>query len=159
VYGKEPMPRLFTSERQAKEAGYIDDFSHSAPNRIEPIAKIGFLVVAPKDDASGDFVIKVGDLQTQTARSTYRRKGFLYVYQQIYNHANKQCLARQISTVGLSPNQVFTAGLPWSHVWTLTAVVMKKGQNSWYVPSIAKGPALTPEQVNRITENFSIQGS
>lgn len=158
-FKKPPIPRIFTSEKQAMEAGYINDFSHTAPNRIGPIAKIGFLVVAPKDDASEDFVIKVGDIQTQPARSIFRKKAFKDVFGIIYNHVYKRCLSRQISIVGLSPNQIFSAGTAWSHVWTLKSVVEKNDQNSWYAPSIEKGAALTPEQVNWITENFSIQGS
>ena len=154
-FGKEPQPRYFTSEGGANAKGYIDDFSNTAPNRIEPIVKIGFLVVAPKDDTSGDYVVKVGDLQTQPARSTFRRQGFKNVYQTIYNFSHRQCLAKQIDIRKIKPSQVFAAGVPWAHVWKLSSIVMKNEKNSWFVPTISKGAALNPDQVSWITENYS----
>jgi hypothetical protein len=153
-YGKEPQPLFFPSESAAKKKGYINDFSSTAPNRIEPIAKIGFLVIAPKDDTSGDYVVKVGDLQTQPARSTFRRAGFRNVYQPIYNHAHRQCLAKQINIAGMSNSWVFSAGVPWSHIWTLSSTVDKNDKNSWFVPTISKGPALPVEAVKWISDNY-----
>jgi hypothetical protein len=154
-FGKEPQPRYFTSEGEAKAKGYIDDFSNTAPNRIEPIAKIGFLVVAPKDDTSGDYVVKVGDLQTQPARSTFRRDGYKNVFLTIFNFSHRQCLAKQINVRGMSTSQVFAAGVPWAHVWTLSSMVKKNDKNSWFVPTIYKGAALNPDQVSWITDNYS----
>ena len=154
-YGKEPQPRYFSSESEARSAGYVDDFSNSAPNRIEPVAKIGFLVIAPKDDTSGDYVVKIGNIQTQPARSTFRRDGYKNVFLTIYNHSHRQCLAKQINVRGMNPSQVFAAGVPWAHVWTLSSMVKKNEKNSWFVPTIARGDVLPNDAVVWITENYS----
>lgn len=153
VYGKD-QPQVWASERDANAAGYFIDRTHRAPNRIEEIAKIGFLAIAPAGDTSGEFFLKVGDLQVAPCYSTYRRGGYINVYLPVFNHANRICMAQGIVTRGLSAQKIFSAAKAWTNEWTLSA---KKGQNdtnTWWEPQITKGAPLSPAVVEWVTQNY-----
>lgn len=153
VYGKD-QPQVWNSEREANAAGYFIDRTHRVPNRIEEIAKIGFLAVAPAGDTSGEFFLKVGELQVAPCYSTYRRGGYINVYLPVFNHANRLCMAQGIVTRGLTAAQIFRAAKGWTNLWTLGA---KKGQNdtnTWWEPQIAKGAPLAGEVVEYISANY-----
>ena len=153
VYGKD-QAKVWNSEREANADGYFIDRTHRAPNRIEEIAKIGFLAVKPSGDTSDEFYLKAGELQVAPCYSTYRRGGYINVYLPIFNHANRICMAQGIVTRGLTAAQIFRAAKAWNNQWTLSA---KKGQNdtnTWWEPQIAKGAPLSGEAVEYINANY-----
>jgi len=146
--------KVFESAAAAAKAGYEVDFNNRAQNRVEEAARIGYLVLAPANDASGDFAIKCGDLRFARAKCSYQRGGFRAVFRKIFDHANKVALTKDIVTRGLNHSALFAAAQPWTHLWTLSAEACSGHDNEWYEPRIAKTSPLTPETVAWITANY-----
>lgn len=152
-YGKD-QSQVWSSERDANAAGYFIDRTHRAPNRIEEIAKIGFLAVAPEGDKSGEFFLKVGNLMVQPCYSTYRRGGYINVYLPIFNHANRICMAQGIVTRGLTAQKIFAAAKAWTNLWRLTAKKGSNAQNTWWEPQAAKFEPLPGDVIEWIGANY-----
>jgi hypothetical protein len=146
--------KIFGSAHDAAKAGYIVDFSGSATNRVEEGAKIGYLVLQPAGDQSGEFVYKAGSLLFAKARCSYTRNGFREVFRRVFDHANKLALVKGIETKGLNHSTLFNAAKPWTHLWTLTSVTASKGDNEWWEPRIAKGEPLPADVIERITADY-----
>lgn len=147
--------KVFGSAHDAAKAGYIVDFSNSAPNRVEEGGKIGYLVLQPADDNSGEFVYRAGKLLFAKARCSYTRNGYREVFRRVFDHANKRALAAGIATAGKNHAELFNEARPWTHLWTLTAVTASKGDNEWWEPRIAKGEPLATEVVERINADYA----
>ena len=146
--------RIFSSAQDAAKAGYVVDFDNRHPNRIEECGKIGYLVIAPAGDKSGEFVLKAGPLQLASARCSYQRGGYREVWRRVFEHAHKLALAEGVATKGLNHGQVFSAAQAWTHAWTLSASQVDGAQTSWWEPRIAKADALPAETVAWITANY-----
>jgi hypothetical protein len=146
--------KVWATAADAARDGYFVDFENKAPNRCEEAGRIGYLVVAPQGDESGEFFIRAGDLQVAQAKCSYQRGGFRMVWRKVFDHANKLAIARGVNTKGLSHSQVFLAAQAWSHRWTLRAESVDGAENSWYEPRIARGAALSSEAVSYITEHY-----
>jgi hypothetical protein len=146
--------KVFESAAAAAQAGYEVDFNNRASNRVEEAARIGYLVIAPEGDASGDFVIKAGDLRLSRAKCSYQRGGFRAVFRKIFDHANKVALTKDIVTRGLTHSELFARAQPWTHIWTLSAEACSGHDNEWFEPRIAKTTPLTAETIQWITENY-----
>ena len=145
---------MFESAAAAAQAGYEVDFNHRAKNRVEEAARIGYLVIAPEADTSGDFVIKAGDLRLSRAKCSYQRGGFRAVFRKIFDHANKVALTKDIVTRGLTHSELFARAQPWTHIWTLSAEACSGHENEWFEPRISKTAPLTPETIQWITDNY-----
>ena len=154
AYG-EDVPRVFPSEASANEAGYVLDRTALAPNRVEEMGRIGFLVVAPPGDTGDGFLFKAGDLRLQPAQGAYRRGGYRQVYLPIFNHAYRMCMAQCIPTGRLNASQVFAHARAWTHQWRITAVLKKNTRNSWWEPKATQAELLSPDSVKWISENYA----
>jgi hypothetical protein len=146
--------RRFASAHDAAKAGYVVDFDNVQPNRVEEGGVVGYLVIAPAGDKSGEFIIRAGDLHLAQAKCSYQRGGFKSVFRRIFEAAHKLALVEGIQTKGLNHSQVFAAAKGWRYRWTLTGELVDGGQNSWWEPRIAKGELLPDDVVNYITTNY-----
>lgn len=146
--------RIFASAQDAAKAGYAVDFDNVHPNRIEECGKIGYLVIKPAGDKSGEFVLKAGPLELASARCSYQRGGYREVWRRVFEHAHKLALAKGVATKGLNHGQVFSAAQAWTHAWTLSAAQVDGAQNSWWEPRIAKADPLPADTVTWITANY-----
>ena len=158
VYG-EAVPKVFSSAVEAYSAGYVVDKSRLAPNRVEEIAKVGYLVIAPEGNTSSDFMLEVGGLRLQPAQCTYRRSAFARVYYPLFNHAHGICLADGIEYRGLTATKVFANAKAWTHQWTLHSKLEKNAKNSWWEPRISKGAELSAEIQSWIEKNYGAFGA
>lgn len=143
-----------TASDAAKDKYYVD-FTNKAPNRIEEAGRIGYLVIAPQGDTSGEFYIKAGELNVAQGKSSYQRGGFRECWGAIYNFAFKLASAKGLPTKGISHTQLFTSAQPWTHRWTLRAKEEANDVNAWYEPRAARGAELSPETVAYITANYA----
>lgn len=146
--------RTFQSAQEAAKAGYAIDFDGVHSNRIEECGRVGYLVIKPDGDKSGEFVLKAGSVELAQAKCSYQRGGYREVWRRIFEHAHKLALAKGVSTKGLNHGQVFSAAKAWTHSWTISAAVVTGAQNSWYEPRIAKGEPLAPDVIDWITTNY-----
>lgn len=146
--------RVFGSAQDAARAGYAVDFDNVHANRIEEAGRVGYLVIKPAEDKSGEFILKAGSFELAQGKCSYQRGGYREVWRRIFEHAHKLALAGGIQTKGLNHGQVFAAAKAWTHSWTLSAAVVSGSQNSWYEPRIAKADALPAEVVDWISANY-----
>lgn len=147
--------KRFASASEAAKAGYIVGFKNdTAPNRVQEAAVIGYLVVAPEGDKSGEFVEKCGDLRLARAKCTYQRGGYRGTFQPIFNHAAKVATSLDIPTAGKTVSQLFTEAKPWTHLWTLTGEECAGRENQWWETRASKTAPLAPEVVQWITDNY-----
>ena len=146
--------RIFASAQDAAKAGYAVDFDNVHPNRIEECGKIGYLVIKPAGDKSGEFVLKAGPLELASARCSYQRGGYREVWRRVFEHAHKLALGKGVATKGLNHGQVFSAAQAWTHAWTISAAQVDGAQNSWWEPRIAKSDPLPADTVAWITANY-----
>lgn len=147
--------KIFATASEAAKVGYVLDFDNKARNRIEEVARVGFLVVAPEGAEPIDFALRApGDLRLALAKCTYQRGGYRKTFRPLFNYANSLALSEGVETKGLTHTQVFAAAKPWRNIWTLTPSEETKNENTWFEPQIARGAALTPEAIAWITENY-----
>ncbi|MFM1749773.1 MAG: hypothetical protein RLZZ188_3439 [Verrucomicrobiota bacterium] len=158
VYG-ESVPKVFSSAMEAYSAGYVVDKTRLAPNRVEEIAKVGYLVIAPPGNTSSDFMLEIDGLRLQPAQCTYRRSAFARVYYPLFNHAHGICLGRGIEYRGLNASQVFAKAKAWTHQWTLHSKLEKNAKNSWWEPRISKGDELSAAIQSWIEKNYGAFGA
>lgn len=158
VYG-ESVPKVFSSATEAYSAGYVVDKTRLAPNRVEEIAKVGYLVIAPEDNRSSDFMLEVGGLRLQPAQCTYRRSAFARIYYPLFNHAHGICLGRGLEYRGLNASRVFALAQAWTHQWTLQSKLEKNAKNSWWEPRISKGSILSAEVQSWVAKNYGAFGT
>lgn len=149
-----PDRKIFATAAEAKASGYYIDFDNVVPNRCEEAAKIGYLVIAPEGDDSGEFVIKAGELRLAQGKSSYQRGGFREVFRRVFDHAAKQALLKDVPTAGLNHTELFSASRAWTHRWKLYAALEKGRKNSWWEPRIAKGAPLSEATVQYITDHY-----
>jgi len=146
--------RTFQSAQEAAKAGYAVDFDNQYRNRVEEAGRIGYLVIKPDGDTSGEFVLKAGKLELTAAKCSYQRGGYREVWRRVFEHAHKLALGKGIETKGLNHRALFNKAAAWTHSWTLSATLVSGPQNSWYEPRIAKGDPLPAEVVEWITANY-----
>lgn len=147
--------KSFATASEAAKVGYYVDFKNKAPNRIEECGRVGYLVIAPEGDTSGEFFIKAGDLMVAPAKSTYQRGGYRETWSAIYNFAFKLASAKGLPTKGVTHADLFASAKPWTHRWKLWAKEEHNEVNAWYEPRISRGAALSDATVEYITANYS----
>ncbi|MFZ9725641.1 MAG: hypothetical protein ACO3EH_00410 [Ilumatobacteraceae bacterium] len=146
--------RKFATAQAAAKAGYAIDYHNSLPHRIEEAGLVGYLVVGPEGDTSGEFALKKGTFAFAQAKCSYQRGGFKAVWRRIFDHAHKRAMAQGLDIKGLDHGEIFNAAGGWSHVWTLTAELVEGNQNSWWEPRIAKSAELPAEVQQWIGQNY-----
>jgi len=146
--------KKFATAAEAAKAGYVVAFDDTAPNRVQEAAIVGYLVAAPVDDKSGEFVEKCGDLRLARAKCTYQRGSYRGTFRPIFNHANKVALSKGIDATGKNVNQLFAEAKPWTHLWALTPEEVAGRENTWWETRASKVAPLAPEVVAWITENY-----
>lgn len=146
--------RKFATAQDAAKSGYAVDFDNVLPNRVEEAGGIGYLVVAPAGDTSGEFILKKGDFVFAQAKCSYQRGGFKSVWRRVFDHAHKRAMAGGLDIRGLDHAAIFNAAKGWSHAWTLSAELVEGKQNSWWEPRIAKGAALPDDVAEWIGANY-----
>lgn len=147
--------RMFGSASDAARAGYVVGFKASdGRNLVQEAARLGYLVVAPAGDTSGEFVEKIGALKLARAKCTYQRGGYRGTFRPIFNHASKLALSGGINTSGKTVAQLFAETKPWTHLWNLSGELVPGAENEWWETRASKGDVLPNEVVSWITENF-----
>ncbi len=148
--------RTFSSAHEASTHGYVVDFDGTQLNRIEECGRIGYLVIKPQGDTSGEFILRAGSLELASAKCMYQRGGFREVWRRIFDHSHKLCISKGIELKGLDHRTVFNKARAWTHQWTLSAASVEGSQNSWYEARIAKGAALPEDVVTWITDKYGL---
>jgi hypothetical protein len=151
--------KVFASAQDAVKSGYMVDFDNNAMNRVEECGKIGWLIIAPAEDKSGEFILNAGGIKVAQGRCSYQRGGYRNVFRKVFDFANRIALAKGVRTKGLNHTQVFLAAQPWTNRWTLTSTEVQGGQNSWFEPRIARCESLPQETIDWITQNYGTNGS
>jgi hypothetical protein len=147
--------KTFATASEAAKAGYVLDFDNKARNRIEEVARVGYLVVAPEGADPIDFALRApGGLRLALAKCTYQRGGYRKTFRPLFDYANRLALSEGTETKGLTHTQLFAAAKPWRNVWTLTPTEETKQDNTWFEPQIARGAPLTQETIDWITQNY-----
>lgn len=140
-YGKD-QGKLYATEAEARQAGYVVDKSYQAPNRVEEIARVNYLVFAPADCKADDFYLEAAGLKFQPAVCTYRGGAYRDVYLPLYNHAARLALVKRLPTARVPAHEVFAQTQAWTHFWTLKSTKKSNAQNTWLAPVIIKGDAV-----------------
>lgn len=142
-YGDGIIAKVFPSANAAYQAGYVVDFDSNMPNRVEEGSKLGFLVLGPKEDTTGEFYLRSPDGGNYgLAVTTLRRGGHKGVYRPLYNH-----YYRRAKAAGLPESEIHTLLEKPDFSWTLSAEHVDnpaRGQD-WFEPRIARAAQLTPE--------------
>jgi hypothetical protein len=91
-FGDGIVPRVFSSAREAADAGYAVDFNRENPlaSRVEEAAQMAFLVQGPKDDKSGEFYYTAPDGTIWgIGQTTLRRGSYRDVYRLINSRSSR----------------------------------------------------------------------
>jgi hypothetical protein len=148
--------KVFATAQDAAKAGYIVDFDARAQNRVEEAGRVGYLVLAPEGDTSGEFTIKLGSNfpKVAQAKCSYQRGGYRAVMRRIFDAAAKKARADELVTAGMTHSQLFSAAKPWTHIWTVTSESVEGNENAWYEPRIARGEHLPDDVIAKITAEY-----